>query len=493
MSHTMARETKDELRLVRPPSSLLCEIHSYYNSQDPFEIYYKYEYPSHVPNNGSTLRGPPLPALGHAVAGAVLAAVSNVATYPLNLIVARMQMQRLVSRWKVSGGDQVGSESRQIEEYASALDAARKIYATEGGISGLYTGVVQDTGKAVVDSFLFFLAYMFLRQRKLNPVAGISGFKKRAVHPLLDELAIGILAGAFARLFTTPLENIVTRKQTAAFDGNSGLQSPLSHPSTAEITSQIWSERGILGFWSGYGASLILTLNPSITFFMNEVLKYVLLPRYRQQEKPLAVMAFLIAAVSKAISSAVTYPVLLARTRQQANGVQFASRGEGEGGGEYGDDRATNKRPKRAAFVLPTVLMAIHAIAVTNGVGALYDGLTSDTLRGFFSHGIAVMTKDMVHSAIVQSYYVLLLIHKQHPKFKALLQRAGEHAKEFAEAAEPIANRDDAFRNATTPSPPPGDEMNELAEMVGEYVEDEAEQRRMLYHWFWERDKRIDS
>jgi predicted transcriptional regulator len=32
---------------------------------------------------------------------------------------------------------------------------------------------------------------------------------------------------------------------------------------------------------------------------------------------------------------------------------------------------------------------------------------------------------------------------------------------------------------------PQGDEMNELAEMMGKHVEDEAEERRKLYHWFW--------
>jgi hypothetical protein len=52
-------------------------------------------------------------------------------------------------------------------------------------------------------------------------MAGGSGLKKRAVVlPLLDELTIGILAGAFAKLFTTPLGNIVTRKQTAALYGD---------------------------------------------------------------------------------------------------------------------------------------------------------------------------------------------------------------------------------------------------------------------------------
>jgi transmembrane carrier protein len=466
--------------------------------------------------------------LGHAVAGAVVAAVSNVVTYPLNLIVARMQMQRLVSLRKKlkSGGDRDQAdkepESRRDEEvYTSALDAVRKIYATKGGISGLYTGVVQDTGKAMADSFLIFLTYIFLRHWRLNSMAGGSGLKRRAVVlPHLDELTIGILADAFTKLFTTPLGNIVTRKQTAALYGDYRPQSSASLPSTAEIVSQIRSERGLLGFWSGYSASLILTLNPPIAFFMTEVLKYVLLSHYRQQEKPLAAVTFLLATISKAIASTITYPVSLAKTRQQVNDVRFTSQGEGEGEEEdkYGTNGAKNQTPKRAAFVLTL----IHAIAVTDGVGALYDGLAADVLRGFISHGVTTMTKGMVHSAILQSYHVLLFMLQRHHDStpEALLQRAREQTEEFAKVARegaqevaghgPMVCKDNnAFRNAAIlnhvsvdmaataqPHPPsgsPGDETNELAEMVGEYVEDEAEERRKLYHWFWERDKRSDS
>ncbi|OXV07620.1 hypothetical protein Egran_04615 [Elaphomyces granulatus] len=518
----MAQETDYEPRLVR--CSLLCDIHSYSDShhQDSFERYYKYEYPSRVSNSGgweaATLRGP---ALGHAIAGAVVAAVSNVVTYPLNLIVARMQMQRLVSkRKKLKSGGEADKElesHRNEQVCTSALDAVRKIYATEGGISGLYTGVVQDTGKAVADSFLIFLAYIFLRQWRLNSMAGGSGLKKRAVVlPHLDELTIGILAGAFAKLFTTPLGNIVTRKQTAALYGD---YRPQSFPSTAEIASQIRSERGLLGFWSGYSASLILTLNPPITFFMNKVLKYALLSHYRQQEKPLAAVTFLLAAISKAIASTITYPVSLAKTRQQVNGVRFTSQGEGEREEDrYGTNGAKNQTPKRAAFVLTL----IHAISITDGVGALYDGLAADVLRGFISHGVTMMTKDMVHSAILQSYHVLLFVLQRHHDStpEALLRCAREQTEEFAEVAREggqevaghgpmVCEDNNAFRNAAIlnhvsvdmaataqPHPPSGslgDEMNELAEMVGEYVEDEAEERRKLYHWFWERDKRSDS
>ncbi|KAL1964428.1 hypothetical protein VTN77DRAFT_6986 [Rasamsonia byssochlamydoides] len=452
-------------------------------------VFELYEYPEPPKQNGdwkaAALRGPALPALGHALAGATGAAVSNLMTYPLSLIVARMQMQRIAAKKKrAAGGDD--KDGQEGEKYSSILDAARKIYAKEG-IAGFYIGVGQDTGKTIADSFLFFLAYTFLRQRRLNSRARAGG-KRRAVLPVLDELAIGIIAGAFAKLWTTPLANIVTRKQTAAVVGDSRSSSA----STRAIAAQIRAEKGITGFWSGYSASLILTLNPSITLCLNELLKCLLLPR-RQRQKPSAAVTFLLAAVSKAIASTITYPFSLAKTRAQANGVGSNSR----------DDTATqdNGRDGERPSILPTVFSTLRAIALEEGVGALYDGLLGEVLKGFFSHGITMLTKDAVHSAIVQFYYALLVILRRYPTPEELLQRAHEQAEEYADVAREgakdlegtvavkVPSSVAVIVTSNAPSSYAPEDTNELAEMVAEYVEDEAEEWRSLYRWFWERFK----
>jgi hypothetical protein len=464
--------------------------------QEAFELYHKYEYPQRAKQNGdwkaAALRGPALPALGHAVAGATGAAVSNVATYPLSLIVARMQMQRMMLKQNESKAEKTGQDDKdgqEGEQYSSTLDAARKIYTNEGGIAGLYTGIGQDTGKTIADSFLFFLAYTFLRQRRFNSRNG-AGPKRHTVLPVLDELAIGFLAGAFTKLLTTPLANIVTRKQTAAVVGDSRSSSA----SARTIATQILAEKGITGLWSGYSASLILTLNPSITFFLNELLKYLLLPRHQRQKAP-ALLTFLLAAVSKAVASSITYPFSLAKTRAQANGVRV---------GSAGDTVQVDGEDKDQSFIPPTIFSTLHAMAVTEGVGALYDGLWGEVFKGFFSHGITMLTKDVVYSAIVQSYYVLLVLLRRYPTPEELLQRAREQAEEYAEVARegakdmvdavkenatiPGSMSVDMTSNAASPSYAP-DDANELAEMVGEYVEDEAKEWRSLYHWFWEKLK----
>lgn len=411
------------------------------------------------------------------MAGAAGSAVSNVATYPLKLIVTRLQMQRLAARKKQSSGDK---EADRKTGYASIQDAAQKIYAKEGGIQGFFTGVGDDTWKTIADSFLFFLAYTILRQRRLNSKASNNNGKKRAVLPILDELAIGVVAGAFSKLWTTPLANIVTRKQTAALDNQS---KPIS---TKQVAAQIRTEKGLIGFWSGYSESLVLTLNPSITFFLNELLKYLLLPRHKRKN-PSATVTFLLAAISKAVASAVTYPVSLAKTRVQA-------------------DSSSSEDTKPSNTFAFSLFTSLQSIAAEEGISALYDGLFGEVVKGFLSHGITMLTKDIVHSSIVQTYYTLLILIKKYPSPEELIVRARLQAEEYAEVAREGAKEvaesvKEGVSSVTSPNvsvdmssnaPPeysPFEETNELAEIVGEYVEDDAAEWRSLYHWFWSRIK----
>lgn len=228
---------------------------------------------------------------------------------------------------------------------------------------------------------------------------------------MLDELAIGILAGSFSKLFTTPLANIVTRKQTAA-----------SNKKTREIAAQIRSEKGLKGFWSGYSATLILTLNPSITFFLNEVLKYTLLSR-EKRSKPSPATTFLFAALSKAAASSITYPFSMAKTRAQVSGNAGTS------------NENFNNENTLLTLLTPQILSNVVSIARREGPAALYSGLPGEVLKGFFSHGFTMLAKDAVYSLIVKFYYLILLILRKYPSPEELIERAREQMEEYAEVA----------------------------------------------------------
>jgi len=59
---------------------------------------------------------------------------------------------------------------------------------------------------------------------------------------MAEELLVGALAGVFSRFFTTPMNNVVTRKQTAGQNSPSG-----EVPSSAQILKDIYNEKGITG------------------------------------------------------------------------------------------------------------------------------------------------------------------------------------------------------------------------------------------------------
>ena len=157
----------------------------------------------------------------------------------------------------------------------------------------------------MADGFLFFLACNYFRERRLNAQESSQAL------PVLDEIGVGMLAGAFAKLWTTPVQNIVTRKQTAvmvsARDPTSSVSPKLS---AKDIALQIRHEKGLLGFWSGYSASLVLTLNPAITFLLYEIFLRTLVPRSRRAD-PGACLTFLIVAMNKSIASSVKYHLSL--------------------------------------------------------------------------------------------------------------------------------------------------------------------------------------
>lgn len=105
------------------------------------------------------------------------------------------------------------------------------------------------------------------------------------------ELALGALAAAFAQLFTIPVSVIATRQQ-------------LSNKSVSFLTTlkDILADDGITGLWRGLKPSLVLTINPAITYGMFERLKTAFL---KEGEKMTPGKAFVIGALSKTMATVV--------------------------------------------------------------------------------------------------------------------------------------------------------------------------------------------
>ncbi|KAH7091677.1 mitochondrial carrier domain-containing protein [Paraphoma chrysanthemicola] len=377
-----------------------------YNSQlDAFTLY-------HITNDTHhhSAVGPALPALGHATSGAAGTAISKLLTYPLDLVVTRLQVQRQLKR------------DGKHAHYTGVLDAINTIYEREGGLAAFYSGVVPEVVKGVGDSFLFFLAYSYVRQSRLNA----RGESRKSL-PALEEIGVGVVAGAFSKFWTTPIQQIVTRKQTASMFASDSSSATTIPPTTnsADIAREIYREKGLQGFWSGYSASLILTLNPSITMLLHKVLLRLLVP-YSKRDDPGARLTFLLAAVSKALASTVTYPFSLAKTRAQVSS-QKPSSTAGETSEKHVPDTTSARARQR------TVFSTIVRIAETEGLGGLYQGLAAEVLKGFFSHGMTMLMKDRIHTLIISVYYSVLKALKKYPSPEELAQKASAGAKELYE------------------------------------------------------------
>lgn len=405
-----------------------------YNSQlDAFSLYHL----THEQATKPSALGPALPALGHATSGALGTAISKLITYPLDLVVARLQVQK-----------QLQSENER-PRYDGILDAIEKIYEREGGLSAFYNGVPHEVFKGVTDSFLFFLAYSYVRQSRLAANGG------RKSLGALEEIGVGVVAGAFSKFCTTPIQNIVTRKQTAAMtalDRSTG-KPPAS--GTRDIANEIMEEKGLQGFWSGYSASLILTLNPSLTMLLHKVLLRVLVSKDRRDD-PGARITFLIAATSKALASTITYPFQLAKTR-----AQVSSQKPDETTGETSEFEK-KEQPLRSKAVRArqrTVFATILRIAQTEGFAGLYQGLGGEVLKGFFSHGITMLMKERIHAVIINLYYAVLRSMQKFPSPEELKQMA---ADSFEEGRERVG---DAYTKGV-----------EVAEQAAEKVQDAVAQ-----------------
>ncbi|TEY57548.1 hypothetical protein BOTCAL_0214g00110 [Botryotinia calthae] len=397
-----------------------------YNSQlDAFTQYHQYHDTSSSPATSTAL-----PALGHAISGATGAAISNLCIYPLDLIITRLQVQRTLA-------NSSPPTSKKPQKYTSVADAFDKIY-NEGGIAGFYSGVLQDTSKSIADSFLFFLFYGYIRSKRLQSHHSPS----KTTLPALEELGVGALAGGLSKFFTTPLSNIVVRKQTHSMTAPSGSKSP----TISSIISDIREKKGIAGLWSGYSASLILTLNPSLTFFLYEFLKRVMIPRDKRDD-PGARITFLLAAVSKAIASSVTYPVSLAKARAQVDDSSPVKKESVEKLSDNVKD-ATKDRSKKSAQEAQkhlkdvskqarknTIIHSILKIYKEEGIGGLYEGIGGEIIKGFLGHGLTMIVKDRVHELILSLYFMVLRLLKRSPSPKAIISDAREKVMEGGENA----------------------------------------------------------
>ncbi|KAF3937204.1 Mitoferrin [Dactylella cylindrospora] len=310
-----------------------------------------------------------LPAWGYAVAGASGAVLANAAVYPLDIVKTRLQVQ--VKKRKPEDGLLVSEDPEKQdpvvpdpEHYASTLDAIQKIVQKEG-VAGLYAGMPGSLIGVASTNFAYFYWYTFVRTYYLTMQATNS-------LSTVSELSLGAIAGALAQLFTIPVAVVTTRQQTSEKDDRKDLIS---------TAKDVVGENGWTGLWSGLKASLVLVVNPAITYGAYQRCREGFFPG-KKNLKPWE--AFFLGALSKALATFATQPLIVAKVGLQS-------------------------RPPPGQKKFKSFIEVMRYIAHHEGLLGLYKGIGPQLMKGLLVQGLLMMTKERVELIFILMYRWLTL------------------------------------------------------------------------------------
>lgn len=229
----------------------------------------------------------------------------------------------------------------------------RKIVSAEGFL-GLYAGINGSLLGVASTNFAYFYWYSIVRTTYLK-------YTKSGAQPSTAiELSLGAVAGALAQLFTIPVAVVTTRQQTQSKDKRKGMVD-----TAREV---IEGEDGVFGLWRGLKASLVLVINPAITYGAYERLKQTLFPG-KTSLKPWE--AFALGAMSKALATLVTQPLIVAKVGLQSR-----------------------PPPARNGKPFKSFVEVMQFIIENEGALSLFKGMGPQILKGLMVQGILMMTKE---------------------------------------------------------------------------------------------------
>ncbi|OHF00571.1 hypothetical protein CORC01_04110 [Colletotrichum orchidophilum] len=302
----------------------------------------------------------PISPWGKAVAGASGAVLANALVYPLDIVKTRLQVQVKSQSGAVAATIPSDPSDPAEPHYSSTWDALSKIVADDG-VKGLYAGMSGSLLGVASTNFAYFYWYSVARALYLRSA------KTSAPPSTFVELSLGAVAGAVAQLCTIPVAVITTRQQTQRKTERKGFID-----TAREV---IDGEDGPFGLWRGLKASLVLVVNPAITYGAYERLKEVILPG-KNNLKPWE--AFLLGAASKSLATIATQPLIVAKVGLQSR-----------------------PPPERKGKPFSSFVEVMNFILEREGVAGLFKGMGPQILKGLLVQGILMMTKERMELLFV--------------------------------------------------------------------------------------------
>lgn len=179
------------------------------------------------------------------------------------------------------------------------------------------------------------------------------------------DLFLGALAGCINVILTTPFWVVNTRLKM------NGINCSLPYTDLTGGLKYIAKNEGIKKLWAGTKASLVLTINPAIQFSIYEAIKRHLTKFSRN---PSVFYFFFLGALSKLISTSITYPLQLVQTKMR------------HGGRESGNEQ----RSELGTFEM------IVKILKSKGIKGLYCGLEAKLWQTVLTAALMFMSYEKI-------------------------------------------------------------------------------------------------
>lgn len=222
--------------------------------------------------------------------------ITTAATHPLDILKIRLQLDQ--------------ASKTQYESFSKVL----KTFTSNNSINTIrqvYRGVIPNLIGSSFAWSVYFASYRYFKDLSHFYVFKSTGFKKDSNLQSWNYLTSAFAAGTFTAVITNPFWVLKTRILSTSKD------TPGAYKGFINGIVRIFKEEGISGFYKGLLPSLVGVSQGAFQFTIYDTLKYQIMQDSSHRGKLEIYEYILMSCVSKILSTLITYPCQLLRSRLQ--------------------------------------------------------------------------------------------------------------------------------------------------------------------------------